>query len=278
MRASRSRSNRTMCLILFAYKIHPKYKLILAANRDEFYERPTASARFWEDAPDVLAGRDLVQGGTWLGVTKSGRFACVTNYRNPNQPKGKLSRGGLVSDFLRGNQTVSEYLKTVESEAENFTGFNLLVGDFSEEHDELAYLSNRGDDIKVLSAGIYGLSNALLDTPWQKVLKGKAGLAKVVAEKKELLPDSLFDILQDRILAKDKDLPETGIGLERERILSPCFIETPIYGTRSSSVVLIGNDNSLKLFGRIISSTVGKNDENFSNYLSANSKPLVAIP
>ena len=233
-----------MCLILFAYKIHPKYKLILAANRDEFYQRPTASAQFWEDAPNILAGRDLALGGTWLGVTKNGRFACVTNYRNPNQPKGKLSRGGLVSDFLRGNETVLEYLQEVENNSENYTGFNLLVGDFGSKKDELAYFSNRGDGVKVLSAGIYGLSNALLETPWQKVVRGKEKLQKAISEE-EIFPNSLFNILQDRILAKDEDLPETGVGLERERILSPCFIETPIYGTRSTSVVLIGNDNSL---------------------------------
>lgn len=234
-----------MCLILFAYKIHPLYKLILAANRDEFYDRPTAPAHFWESAPDVLAGRDLAQGGTWLGVTRTGRFACVTNYRDPDQPKGTVSRGNLVSDFLLGVETVIQYLQKVENEAEKYTGFNLLVGDFGQRKDEFAYLSNRGDGIKLLGAGLYGLSNHLLETPWPKVLKGKAGLAKIVIESEKVSLDSLFDVLQDRTLATDEDLPDTGIGLERERILSPMFIETPIYGTRSSSVVMVGNDNSL---------------------------------
>lgn len=231
-----------MCLILFAYKVHPKYKLILAANRDEFYERPTAPAHFWEDSPNILAGRDLAQGGTWLGVSKSGRFASVTNYRNPHQPKGRISRGNLVSDFLREDQTVIEYLQHVENEAENYTGFNLLVGDFSQGKDKLAYFSNRGNEIKPLDAGIYGLSNALLDTPWQKVLRGKKNLAKIIKENEEISPSSLFDLLQDRIIAEDKYLPETGIGLERERILSSMFIETPIYGTRSASILLIENN------------------------------------
>lgn len=233
-----------MCLILFAYKVHPRYKLILAANRDEFYDRPTVSAHFWEDAPDVLAGRDLAQDGTWLGVSKNGRLAAVTNFRNPTQPKGKLSRGALVSDFLRGNQTVLEYLQTVKAKAENYTGFNLLVGEFGNEDDKLAYFSNRGSGIKVLEAGVYGLSNAQLDTPWQKVIWGKENLRKTISE--NISADSCFDILQDRTFAKDEDLPKTGVGIEYERILSPCFIETPVYGTRSTSVVLIGNDNSLE--------------------------------
>lgn len=233
-----------MCLILFAYKKHPKYKLILAANRDEFFERPTASAHFWDDTPEIFAGRDLALNGTWLGITKSGRFACVTNYRNPNQTKGKISRGALVSNFLRGNNSVLNYLDKVESEAENYTGFNLLVGDFRNGKDELAYFSNRGDGIKTLDAGVYGLSNELLDSPWQKVVRGKKNLEKVISA--PVLTDLLFEILQDRTFANDADLPDTGVGIEKERILSPCFIETPIYGTRSSSVVMIGNDNSIE--------------------------------
>jgi uncharacterized protein with NRDE domain len=250
-----------MCLILFAYKIHPRYKFILAANRDEFYERPTAVARFWEDAPEVLAGRDLAQGGTWLGVTRSGRLAAVTNFRNPHQSKGKFSRGALVSDFLRGTDSVLEYLQKIENEAENYTGFNLLVGDFG--NDEMAYFSNRGDGIKLLDAGIYGLSNALLDTPWQKVLRGKNNLEKIISAE-EISPDSLFQILQNRTLANDEDLPETGVGIEYERILSPCFIETPIYGTRSSSVVLVGNDNSLNFAEQSFHPPLDRMTESFS--------------
>jgi uncharacterized protein with NRDE domain len=231
-----------MCLILFAYKIHPEYKLILAANRDEFYERPTASAHFWQDAPNILAGRDLAQNGTWLGVTKNGRFAGVTNYRNPNQPTGKLSRGALVSNFLHGEDLVLEYLQKVKDEAQDYTGFNLLVGDFI--NDELVYFSNQTKEIHILEAGIYGLSNALLNTPWQKVAKGKNGLANII-EGEKVSSNLLFQLLQDRTLAQDSALPNTGIGIEKERILSPMFIETPVYGTRSSSIVLIGNDNLL---------------------------------
>lgn len=232
-----------MCLILLAYKTHPKYKLILAANRDEFYDRPTAPAKFWTDAPEILAGRDLVQGGTWLGITKNGRFATVTNYRNPQQTQGKFSRGALVSDFLRGNETVLEYLEKVQTESANYTGFNLLIGDFKA--DEFAYFSNRGGMIKSLESGIYGLSNAFLDTHWQKVIRGKENLKNTISTE-EISADSLLEILQDRTIASDENLPETGVGVEKERILSPCFIETPIYGTRSSNIVLIGNDNSVQ--------------------------------
>jgi uncharacterized protein with NRDE domain len=233
-----------MCLILFAYKTHPRHKLILAANRDEFYDRPTAGAQFWVDDPNIFGGRDLVQGGTWLGVTRTGRLAAVTNFRDPGQPKGNLSRGALVSDFLRGDQSVTSYLENVKKNADDYTGFNLLVGDFGRGKDELAYFSNRGQEIKILGAGIYGLSNALLDSDWPKVISGKRSLARIVAENEEISPDEVFKILQDRAFALDQELPETGVGLERERILSPCFIETPIYGTRSTSVVLVGHDNS----------------------------------
>ncbi len=261
-----------MCLILFAYKIHPKYKFILAANRDEFYERPTASAHFWEDAPEILAGRDLALGGTWLGVTKNGRFAAVTNYRNPNQPQGKLSRGALVSDFLRGDDSVLNYLKKVENNAENYTGFNLLVGDFGKGNDDLAYFSNRGEGIKFLEAGVYGLSNHLLDTPWQKVVLGKENFVKVISEQ-NISADSLFNLLKDKTLAKDEDLPETGVGIEKERILSPCFIETPIYGTRSSAVLLVGENGLLNFSEQPYHPPLERMTESFQiNYPRSNTK------
>ncbi len=236
---------------------------MLAANRDEFYERPTASAQFWTDAPQVLAGRDLVQSGSWLGVTRTGRLAAVTNFRDPNQPKGAVSRGNLVGDFLRGTDSVSEYLNKVENTAENYTGFNLLVGDFGPEHAELAYFSNRGTGVKILDAGIYGLSNALLDTPWPKVVQGKENLAKIVEKNVECSPNPLFELMQTSFPAEDKYLPETGIGLERERILSACFIETPIYGTRCSSVILIGYDNSISFSEASFHPSVDRMNETF---------------
>ena len=234
-----------MCLILFAKNFHPKYKFILAANRDEFYDRPTSPAKFWDNAPNLLAGRDLVHGGTWLGITKTGQFATVTNYRNPNQPNGKRSRGALVSEFLLGTISVLEYLNEVEKLKNEYTGFNLLVGDFSNDKNELAYFSNRDDGIKSLDSGIYGLSNHLLDSPWQKVLRGKEMFTQTISYENKPSLTALLNILQGKTFAKDDDLPNTGVGLERERILSPMFIETPIYGTRCSTVLLIGNDNSV---------------------------------
>jgi uncharacterized protein with NRDE domain len=235
-----------MCVIFFAYKVHPKYPLILLANRDEFYERPTAEAHFWQDAPEIFAGRDLVHGGTWLGITKSGRFAAVTNYRDPNAPKGKISRGDLVSDFLKANESVEEYLWKIQQNADDFSGFNLLVGEINNNINEIGYYSNREDKIKFLDAGIYGLSNHLLDTPWRKVEKGKEELSKLL-QNEELDKEIFFEILQDKTLADDEDLPDTGIGFEREKLLSAIFIETPIYGTRSSSLVLIHDDYKISL-------------------------------
>ena len=235
-----------MCVIFFAFKQHSEYPLILLANRDEFYERPTAAAGFWQDAPNIFAGRDLVHGGTWLGITRSGRFAAVTNYRDPSAAKGKFSRGDLVSDFLKTNESVEDYLRKVQKNANAFSGFNLLVGEFSSQIQTLGYYSNREDKVKILAPGIYGLSNYLLDTPWRKVNKGKAELTEFL-QNGELEIERFFELLNDKSLADDADLPDTGIGFEREKLLSAIFIETPIYGTRSSSVVLVNKANEISL-------------------------------
>jgi Uncharacterized conserved protein len=230
-----------MCSIFFAYGAHPKYRLILAANRDEFYERPTAEAQFWNDAPQVLAGRDLVCGGTWLGVTTAGRFAAVTNYRDPSAPVGALSRGNLVGDFLRGEDSVRSYLEKIEREGRNYSGFNLLVGDFDS---GIGYFSNRGADAKILDAGVYGLSNHLLDTPWRKVRRGKELFSKLI-EDRDFPVESLFEILRNAETASDAELPQTGIDAELERALSSIFIATPVYGTRSSTVLLVGENGGV---------------------------------
>jgi len=239
-----------MCVIFFAYRQHPEYPLVLLANRDEFYERPTAAAKIWEDAPEIFAGRDLVHGGTWLGITTAGRFAAVTNYRDPTAPTGKFSRGDLVGDFLKTRVPVEEYLREIQRRAADFSGFNLLVGEFRPARQTLGYYSNRVAEIKILAPGLYGLSNHLLDTPWRKVEKGKAGLAELL-RKKKAEKQAFFEMLADKSLAEDADLPETGIGYEREKLLSAIFIETPIYGTRSSSVVLVNRDYEISLDERI---------------------------
>ena len=230
-----------MCIIFFVYNQHPKFPLILLANRDEFYNRPTKAAHVWEDFPDILAGKDLVGGGTWLGVTKQGRFAAVTNYRDPLAPIGKLSRGNLVADFLKSDEQAEDYLQSVQSKAREYSGFNLLVGEVNARKNEIFYFSNRNEDIKKLGAGLYGLSNHLLDSPWRKVENGKAVLAEIITGE-DFKKESFFELLKDESLADDADLPDTGIGYEKEKLLSAIFIKTPVYGTRCSTVLTFDKD------------------------------------
>lgn len=224
-----------MCIILLAHQAHTEYPLIMAANRDELYERPTARANFWADEPYVLAGRDLQRGGTWLGVTLGGRISAVTNYREAG---GKIeygpSRGALVSDFLTGKQGPDEYLLELSRRASLYNGFNLIVGTV----DNLRYFSNRAGRAQVIEPGVHGVSNHLLNTPWPKVLRGRQSLSEIIARATISIAD-IFEVLADEARALDEALPETGVGLELERVLSPLFITTPVYGTRSSTVVLI---------------------------------------
>ncbi|MDN7241587.1 NRDE family protein [Planococcus sp. N028] len=229
-----------MCLINFHFKDHPKYKLIVAANRDEFYGRPTQPAHFWEDEPLILAGRDLQQGGTWLGITKTGKFAALTNFRDPSRPEAdKISRGALVRDFLAKTQSPADFLKAISPS--DYAGFNLLVGDA----DQLFYYNNLQPEVFELTPGTYGLSNHFLDTPWPKVVKGKKFLGDYVSTHEDIELDSLFTILSNSEQASESDLPDTGISLDFERKLSAMFIKTPDYGTRSASVVLVDHDNNV---------------------------------
>lgn len=224
-----------MCVIYLAFEQRPDHPLVLLANRDEFYERPSAAADYWDDSPKVYGGRDLRSGGTWLGVTKEGRFSAVTNYRDPDATPGKLSRGNLVADFLRSGQTAKEYMADVETRRNEYSGFNLLAGEIGKRR-ELFYYSNRAEGVRQLPAGIYALSNHLLDTPWPKVAKGKSRFAELVRSG-EMSNGSCFDILSDGALADDEDLPSTGIPYEMEKALSAIFIQTPGYGTRCSTVL-----------------------------------------
>lgn len=222
-----------MCLILLAWQAHPDYPLVVAANRDEFFSRRTAAADYWDDAPDVLAGRDLEAGGTWLGFARNGRFAALTNYRDPaRNNQGAPSRGELVSRFLTGSQSPAGYLAELESSAARYNGFNLVFGDSN----GLWYFSNCGEGEKQLAPGVYGLSNHLLDTPWPKVAHGKSALHDALGA----LPDEkpLFALLRDDRIAPDDALPRTGVSLEWERLLSAAFVRSPAYGTRSATVLL----------------------------------------
>lgn len=236
-----------MCLIVFAYDVHPSYKLILAANRDEFYERPSAPADFWEDAPQVLAGKDLKEGGTWLGITRQGRFAAITNFRDPTAFKiNAQSRGKLVRDFLCGNQSTAKYLENISRESEKYNGYNLILRD----NEGFYVFSNRGEKQK-LNAGIYGLSNHLLDTSWPKVLRAKKKLKAILKEKGTALEEALLTILSDRHFPPENKLPATGVDKEWEKVLSPIFIKSPNYGTRSSTILLFGKNGCITFVEKV---------------------------
>jgi uncharacterized protein with NRDE domain len=226
-----------MCLVLIALNSHIHFPLIVAANRDEFYDRPTASAEFWAGAPAVLGGRDLKAGGTWLGVDRQGRLAAVTNYRQGERERpAPRSRGLLVSDFLTGGISAGEYLKRVQRDAGLYNGFNLLALD----SEGLFYFSNRDGHVRELAPGVYGLSNHLLDTPWPKVALAKTSFGALLSGGTSDLIPQLFGLLSDRTRPADDLLPATGIGRQWERLLSSAFIASPEYGTRSSTVVLSG--------------------------------------
>ncbi len=236
-----------MCLINFHLHNHPNYKLIIAANRDEFYARPTARAHFWEDYPTVLAGRDLMQMGTWLGITKAGRFAALTNYRDPSmEQQGKISRGEIVTDYLTSELTPQEYLQLLRKQKDNYVGFNVLVGN----SEMIYYYNNIQDEISPIAKGTHALSNHFLNTPWPKVTKGRQMLQEYVQQHNKVQMDDLFDIISDAEEADDDALPETGVGIELERKLSPLFIRTADYGTRSSTVLLIDRNHQVTFVER----------------------------
>jgi uncharacterized protein with NRDE domain len=231
-----------MCLILFAYDVHPYYHFVLAANRDEFHNRAAAPLQFWDDFPEILAGRDLKLMGTWLGVTRTGRLAAITNYRSTYEPKEAApSRGDLVADFLKGSMGPVEYLQKIRARANAYNGFNLIVGD----RDGLYYASNRGTWLRSLEPGIYGLSNHLLDTPWPKVKSGITCLKTLMAKRNKGILPELEDLLRNQERPPDDQLPDTGVGLEWERRLAPIFISSPSYGTRCSSMLSITRTGEL---------------------------------
>lgn len=248
-----------MCLILFAYRVHEEYQLIVAANRDEFYQRPTAPAHFWKEHPEILAGRDLEKMGTWMGVTTLGRFAALTNYRNPKEiTEGKHSRGELVADALKYNGDIEEYMINLAANNHLYPGYNLLAGDSH----ELYYYSNVGQRLEKLEPGIYGVSNHLLNSSWPKVRKGKEGLLHIINENSAGMIEELFTLLQNADPAPDQDLPSTGVSLEWERMLSPLFIESLHYGTRSSTVMLM-SEAKLQYVERVFTKN-GTNDQQYT--------------
>ncbi|MGH7509133.1 MAG: NRDE family protein [Gemmatimonadales bacterium] len=231
-----------MCLVLTALDFHPEYSVIVAANRDEFYDRPTAPAEFWADAPSVLGGRDLQAGGTWLGIDRGGRLAAVTNYRQgQRESSAPRSRGRLVSDFLTSEIGPLEHMERIRSEAGLYNGFNLIAGDAG----GLFYYSNREGRVRSLAPGVYGLSNHLLDTPWPKVATTKSAFDTLLNGGASELTADLFALLSDRNRPADALLPSTGVGPQWERLLSSAFIASDNYGTRSSTVVMVGRDGRI---------------------------------
>jgi uncharacterized protein with NRDE domain len=232
-----------MCLILLAFHENTEYPLVVAANRDEAYARPAAPADFWRDYPQVYGGRDLEMGGTWMGLTLSGRFAAVTNFRD-GYPKGiaPRSRGDLVGAYLTGVQAAQPYLQTVAARQSEYAGFGTLAGD----RNALWFLSNYSNGVEAVAPGVHGLSNHLLDTPWPKVADGKRELAGLLQSGGPLLPEKLFDMLADRSVAAPDALPDTGVGILREKELGPKFIAVDDrYGTRSSTVIIVKHDGNV---------------------------------
>lgn len=225
-----------MCLILAAWDAHPDFTLVVAANRDEFFERISVPMHWWDDVP-VLGGRDLTAGGSWMTLSATGRFAAVTNVRDFSRPEvGLRSRGEIPVGFSAGTDSPADYCRGLPSE--EFTGYNVLASDL----ETLWWTSNWAGAALPLDAGIYGVSNAALDTPWPKVVNGKHRFTEALASGAEV--DDLFAVLADDAVAPDDLLPDTGVGIELERLVSPAFIASPDYGTNASTVLRIRRDGS----------------------------------
>ncbi len=232
-----------MCLIAFAWRPDHALPLVLAANRDEFYARSSLPLGEWPDMPGLFAGRDLQAGGTWLGVNAKGRFAALTNIRDPHQAKGIGSRGELPVEFLRGDLDAEAFLAELRPRLERYSGFNLLLGD----RHGLYYFNSEEGQARRLQPGLYGLSNAELDTPWPKVLRASERLAGCLSNPQ---PNELLELMRDRQQPPQVLLPDTGIGVDWELLLSSMFIVGPGYGTCSSSALVLDADGGVKLVER----------------------------
>jgi len=256
-----------MCLVVLAFNVHEDAPLVVAANRDEFHSRPTQDADWWSDQPNILGGRDLQAGGTWLGAHRSGRFATITNFRDAATSRSKLrSRGHLVAGFLQGNQSPVEYLRTISPEA--YAGFNLLVAD----GDQLAYLSNRGSDLQELSAGIYGLSNATLDTPWEKVERSKSRLGELLQQGRAN-ETHLLRLLGDREKGPVNEVRSDRLPFATAHAITAPFIVTPKYGTRCSTIVRVDQAGTWHFLERRFApggNTVGESQFSFRTSVDGN--------
>jgi uncharacterized protein with NRDE domain len=232
-----------VCLLVFAWRPDADPRLVLAGNRDEFHDRPAAPAAWWRNRG--IGGRDLRAGGSWLAAHRSGRYAVVTNFREPiEEGRGPRSRGELVTGFLDSGQEPAVFAREVAARGDEYAGFNLLLGS----PDALVYVSNRGRGPELLAAGIYGLSNHLLDTPWPKLERTRARFQRALED--GAAPAALLGMLNDRVPAGDHELPHTGIGPEWERLLSAPFIVSPLYGTRCSTVLRLLKDHTMEFVER----------------------------
>jgi len=225
-----------MCLILISYKQFDKFPLIIAANRDEYFERPSQAAHFWNDNPFILAGRDLKHGGSWLGISRQGRFAAVTNFREPsNKIASATSRGTLVSKYLMSDISAGNYLEDLLDQIDQFDGFNLLVGDTN----ALYFLGSLEKQIRILDTGVYGISNGIFDCPWPKVIQGKQRLAEIMNKSGQPDETAFFKLLANETVPPDDELPDTGVGLEWEQKLGSIFVKADPFGTRCSTLLSI---------------------------------------
>jgi uncharacterized protein with NRDE domain len=238
-----------MCLLMLAWQSHPRYRLVVAANRDEFHERPAAALGRWPAPDEILAGRDLKAGGTWLGLDRARRFGVVTNFRDLQPPKPAApSRGELIPEYLRATQDPGGFLAALAPRAPAYSGFNLLLAD----QDSLWYGCNRARPFaRALGPGVYGLSNEFLDTPWPKLERVRRGFDSWLGKRDDRGPVELFGLLDDRTRVEDDALlPRTGVEREWERVLSAPFVSHPVYGTRSSTLLLLEPDGALYLAER----------------------------
>ena len=250
-----------MCLITFAWQAHTDYALVVVANRDEFFKRPAQSAQFWPDHPDIFGGRDLTAQGSWFALNQQGRFAALTNFRDPqNMNPQARSRGSLVSDFLLCDLSAEAYAVDVLSRGDDFNGFNLLVCDGL----QMVYCSNRLTDIKSLEPGVYALSNALLDTPWPKTTAAREKLKLWLTKPDSTL--SLLALLSDTSLADDDQLPSTGIPYTMEKALSAQFIQLEHYGTRCTTAVIVTQDGQGEFIEQVFQPETKITLQNFSNF------------
>ncbi len=251
-----------MCILFIALSQHPDYPVIIAANRDEFHHRPTRSSDFWPEHPDLLAGKDLDAGGTWMGISRNGRIAALTNIRDPkHQHPAPRTRGELVVNFLNADINSTDYALQLRASKDYYNGYNLLFGDIRLPSPNLWVYNNYTDELNSLTSGCHGLSNASLNTPWPKLSQGVEALSQYCQQHHPCQKDALFSLLQNRQQAPDHQLPDTGVPLDWERRLSSIFIEGQDYGTRSSTLLLLNNQQQISWSERTYASSTKILDE-----------------